>query len=187
MTRLMKLVLLAAALVAAPAAASAQEASSFDALAGRLRVGQEIWVTDLAGREVRGRLVRLSSDTLVLETGGQGRFGPPDVRRIRARDRDSLRNGALAGLATGGAMAAAWCIGANADDSSDVDARVECAEGIAVYPALGALAGLLVDAVIPGKIRVVYQTAPRSARPFTGTVVSPWLSARRGLAVSFTF
>ena len=43
------------------ATASAQEAtSSFDALAGRIRVGQQVWVTDAAGREVHGRFERLS-------------------------------------------------------------------------------------------------------------------------------
>jgi len=37
-----------------PGPVSAQEAvASFDALSGRIRVGETIWVTDTTGREVR--------------------------------------------------------------------------------------------------------------------------------------
>jgi hypothetical protein len=153
--------LMVAAFLATTAPASAQEsASSFAALAGRIRVGQMIWVTDTTGRELRGRLERLSTDELVLKTTGIDTFAAPDVRRVRARDRDSLKNGALIGLGVGGAIGSAWCIGAIADDSGDIDARVECAEGFTVFPGLGALIGLVVDAVIPGKMRVIYQTSP---------------------------
>jgi hypothetical protein len=91
--------------LATAAAASAQEpAASFDALAGRVQVGQRIWVTDTAGREVRGRLERLSSDGLVLKASGLEIFAAPDIRRVRARDRDSLKNGTLIGLAIAGGM-----------------------------------------------------------------------------------
>ena len=84
--------------LATAAAASAQEpAASFDALAGRVQVGQRIWVTDTTGREVRGRLERLSSEELVLKASGLETFAAPDIRRVRARDRDSLKNGTLIG------------------------------------------------------------------------------------------
>jgi len=45
-------------------------------------------------------------------------------------------------VGVGGAMGTAWCIGAVADDSAEIDARVECAEGFIVFPGLGALIGL---------------------------------------------
>jgi hypothetical protein len=190
MTRRARTVLImVAGFVTTTAVASAQEpAGSFDALAGSVQVGQRIWVTDTTGREVRGRLERLSSDGLVLKTRGLETFAAPEVRRVRARARDSLKNGTLLGLAIGGGMGTAWCIGAIADDSGDIDARVECVEGFTVFPGLGALIGLVVDAVIPGRVRVVYQ-APKSpaASPASVTVV-PWFSSRvRGLAVSFAF
>ena len=47
----------------------------------------------------------------------------------------------------------------------DIDARVECAEGFTVFPALGALIGLVVDALIPGRARVVYEAPPASDPP----------------------
>lgn len=182
--------LLLVAGIAATATVSAQEAApSFDALAGRIHVGERIWVTDAAGREVRGRLERLSGDGLVLKADGpETTFAAADVRRVRARDRDSLKNGTLIGLGIGGAMGTAWCIGAVADDSGDIDARVECAEGFTVFPALGALIGLAVDALIPGKLRVVYQASLPRETSRAGLVVVPLFSSRvRGLAVSFVF
>ena len=181
--------LVVAGFLGTAAATSAQEpAASFDALAGRIQVGQWIWVTDTMGREVRGRLEGLSSDGLVLKASGLEIFAAPDIRRVRARARDSLKNGALIGLGIGGGMGTAWCIGAIADDSGDIDARVECAEGFTVFPGLGALIGLAVDAVIPGKVRVVYQ-APLSQEvsPASLTVVPLFSSRVKGLAVSFAF
>jgi hypothetical protein len=180
--------LVAAGFLATAAAASGQEpASSFDALAGRVRVGQRIWLTDATGREVRGRLERIASDGLLLKTNTLESFAAPDVRRVRARARDSIKNGALLGLGIGAGMGTAWCIGAIADDSGDLDARVECAEGFTVFPGLGALIGLAVDAVIPGKVRVVYQAPSQEATRASLRVV-PWVSSRvKGLAMSFAF
>jgi hypothetical protein len=94
----------------------------------------------------------------------------------------------LIGLGIGGGMGTAWCIGAIADDSGDIDAPVECAEGFTVFPGLGALIGLVVDAVIPGKMRVVFQPSvpPRASR--ASLIVVPVVSSRvKGLAVSFAF
>ena len=183
------LVLLVAGGLATAAAASAQKpAASFDALAGRLQIGQVIWVTDPTGREARGKLERLSSDELVLKADGSKTFAAADVRRVRARDRDSLKNGALIGLGIGGGFGPAWCIGAVADDSGELDAGVECAEGFTVFPALGALIGFAVDAVIPGRMRVIYQASPSQEAPGARLMVAPLVSSRvKGLAVSFAF
>ena len=175
-----------AGFLATATVASAQEsAASFDTLAERIQVGQLIWVTDTRGREVRGRLERLSSDGLVLRTNGLELFGAPDVRRVRARDRDSLRNGTLVGLAIGGGLGTAWCIGAIADDSGDINAGVECAEGFTVFPGLGALVGLAVDAAIPGKMRVVYQPSPPQGSPRARLTIVPSFSRRRTAGVTF--
>jgi hypothetical protein len=114
-----------AGFLATAAVTSAQQpAGSFDALAGSIQVGQRIWVTDVTGREVRGRLERISTDGLTLKASGLEIFAAADVQRVRARTRDSLKNGMLIGLGIGGAMGTAWCIGAIADDSGDIDARV---------------------------------------------------------------
>jgi hypothetical protein len=144
-------------------------------------------VTDQSGREVRGRLERLSRDGLVLEWDRQVTLAASDVRRVRTRDRDSLKNGTLIGLGVGGGLGTAWCIGAIADDSGDIDARVECAEGFTVFPGLGTLIGLAVDAVIPGKMRVIYETPP-SPDARVRLMVAPLVSSRaKGVAVLFAF
>lgn len=50
------------------------------------------------------------------------------------------------------------------------------------------LIGLAVDAVIPGKLRVLYQASlPREASRATVMVVPLFLSHVRGLVVSFAF
>jgi hypothetical protein len=187
--RVWTVVLAVAGLAATSAAAFAQEAaSSFDALAGRIRVGQQIWVTDATGRDVGGRLERLSSDGLLLRAAGLVEFAAPDVRRVRARAPDSLKNGTLIGLGVGAGLGTAWCIGAVADNSGELDAGVECAEGFLVFPGLGALIGLAVDAVIPGKVRVVYQAPLPQGATGTSLTLVPLVSSRaKGLAVSFAF
>ena len=183
------LVLATAVVLATAAAASGQElAASFDALAGRIEVGQPIWVTDASGREIHGRLERLSSDGLVVRTDGLQTFAASDVRRVRARFRDPLKNGTLIGLGIGGGMASVWCVSAIADDSGTVNPRVECAEGVIVFPALGALIGLAVDAVIPGRVRVLYEAAVREGGPPASLIVRPLVSPHvHGVAVSFVF
>jgi hypothetical protein len=104
------------------------------------------------------------------------------------RDRDSIKNGMLIGLGVGAGMGTAWCIGAIADDSGDIDARVECAEGFTVFPGLGALIGLAVDAIIPGKMRVIYEASPSPEISRPRVLMTPLLSSRtKGLTVRFTF
>jgi hypothetical protein len=57
-----------------------------------------------------------------------------------------------------------------------------------VFPGLGALIGLTVDAAIPGKMRVVYQASPpRGASRASVTVVPLFSSRTKGLTVVFAF
>ena len=98
------------------------------------------------------------------------------------------RTGTLIGLGIGGGMGTAWCIGAIADDSGELDAGVECAEGFTVFPGLGALIGLAVDAVIPGKLQVVYQASPPPEASRANVMVVPVFSSHaKGVVVSFAF
>jgi hypothetical protein len=177
-------------ILATAATGSAQEpaAAPFDTLVERIRIGQSIWVTDQAGREVRGTLERLTNNGLVLKADGLEAFAAPDIRRVRARQSDSVKNGALIGLGIGGTLGTAWCIGAAADDSGDIDARVECAEGLIGFPGLGALIGMAVDAAIPGRVHVVYEAPRRGVASRMSVTVCPLFSSRaKGLALSFAF
>jgi hypothetical protein len=183
-------ILVAAALViVVPAVAAAQEpVTSFDRLNTRLKPGDTVWITDAAGREIKGRIQTLAPDAIALKGGDAGTLAARDVRLIRERGHDSLKNGALIGLGVGGGLAMAWCVGAAAE-SEDVDVGVECAEGFVVYGGLGALVGLGIDAARPGKLRLVYRAAggadsPRQARLFIAPVIMP---RTKGFAVGVGF
>lgn len=136
-----------------------ERVATFGDLGSRLRVGEMVWVTDVAGRELRGRLTGIAPDGLSLDGGRPTRLAAADIREVRRRDADPKKNGVLVGLGIGAALGTAWCVGAIADDSGEIDAGVECAEGYTVFPALGALAGLVIDAAIPGRMRVLYRQA----------------------------
>ncbi|MGE3707875.1 MAG: hypothetical protein AB7I13_21580 [Vicinamibacterales bacterium] len=179
--------LLVAAFAALATVASAQQpSSSLSAAVAGVTVGQRLWVTDAGGRETAGRFERLSGDGLVLRIPEIRAFGEGEVRRVRVRERDPLKNGTLTGLVVGAGFGTAWCIGAIADDSGEIDARVECAEGYTVFPGLGALIGLAVDAVIPGRLRTIYPSPAASTR--SQVTVVPLASRRvKGVALAVTF
>ena len=98
------IILVTAAALAAPAPAAAQApVTSFDQLNTRLKPGDTIWVTDAQGREVKGRINSLAPDSLGVDAGGFRTFAAGEVSIIQLRQGDSLGNGALIGLAVGGA------------------------------------------------------------------------------------
>jgi hypothetical protein len=166
----------AVGLLAAPGEAQ-PPASSFDQLQGRVAVGETLWVTDVDGRETRGQLAQLTPTGLTLNGRGTKLFEATAVSLIRHRQRDSLKNGALIGLAAGGGMAVAWCTGALLDDSGDLDPAVECSEGF-IFAGLGTLIGVAVDALVPGKMSIVFRAdrtrgaAHRSAAMLAPTIAS---------------
>jgi hypothetical protein len=167
--------------IVAPAVAAAQEpVRDFGQLNTRLRPGDTIWVTDAQGREVKGSILSLDTGALTVEGGGGRTFGAADVTTIKVRRGDSLRNGALIGLAVGGGIAAAGCI-AEKDYSDSF-----CPAYILLYPAMGLGIGVGIDAMIPGKKFEAYR-APGpsgSARLSIAPVITP---RTKGVAVAFSF
>jgi hypothetical protein len=103
-----------------------------------------------------------------------------DVTTIRQRRGDSLRNGALWGVASGAAvsgtlLALIWESG---------DSGGEAAAFVAIYSGIGAVIGVGVDALIVRR-QVIYE------RPVTGAAklsVAPVFGARRqGVLVTMRF
>jgi len=137
--------------------ASAQ--TSANDLRGQVKEGQKVAVTDEQGRELRGRIVNVTTDSLTLARGDRREAVQYD--QIVKIDRvDDLRNGALIGLGVGLALFA-------------LDAVVSSENGITLNPAgyvvigalyggLGAGAGAGLDALIGGN-RSIYQRG-RSTR-----------------------
>ena len=114
-----------------------------------------IYVTDDAGRQTEGKLLRLEPDSVVmLVEGAEQRFDVANVRRIDRRG-DSLKNGAWIGAALGVLFGT---ITAGISDCPGDDLGGDCpgfrigtfAGALGIYTAMG----VGVDALIPGRTRV---------------------------------
>ena len=179
--------------LAACAPCAAQEpVTSFSELAGKLRPGDTVWVTDAQGRELKGRIGSLEPGAMTLRGGGRT-FNLSDVRQVTVRRGDSVGNGATIGLAVGalaglGAGIAA-CAAYPKDDPLRGDACL-MAIGLFWMPgmAVGALVGVGIDAMIPGKTLVVYRAPVPGAHAAPRVSIAPLVTSRaKGVALSFSF
>ena len=178
---------LMAALVLAPSMARAQDpVRVFEQLDTRLKPGDTIWVTDLSGREIKGKLRKLSSTSLLLDAGGAPQdFQAARVGTVRLQTTDSLKNGVLWGALTG--FGAGWLSCAANPECAEDDggSRMSVAFGI-LGAAVGAGIGAAIDAAIKGPKLVVYRgVGPQAA---SRLLLSPIVTARRqGVRLSFSF
>lgn len=167
------LMLLAAASVEAQVVAG-----NFDQLRVLVKPGDTLTVIDGAGTRLRGKLTDVSASSLELDIAGTRRlFQDTDVTTIEKRGADSLRNGALIGFVTAGALFGP-AIGAL---TGDWGAAVV---GGLIYAGIGAGIGVGIDALIEGQ-RVIYAAsrpkpivsiAPTTGRSGRGVVLSVNLS-----------
>jgi hypothetical protein len=176
----------AVAFLLLPALVRGQEpVKSFDQLNTRLKVGDKIIVTDSHGREHEGRILVISPSALTLDSSAGQLEMSSDVQLVQDRAHDSLKNGALIGLACGlalGGLAAADCAGGDCEFSP---AAVFGIVG-GIYGGIGAAIGTGIDALIPGKKRVVYRAA--DGQPATRVLLSPVVTGRaKGVALSVVF
>jgi hypothetical protein len=136
--------------------ADAQElASDLNQLRVLVKPGDVLTVTDTGGQKVQGRLTELDDSRIVLALRNDQtrQFDGRMVTTIEKRGGDSLKNGALIGLATGGILGALGGVGyANAYDGNYTGWAV--AYGL-VYGGLGAAIGTGIDALITGN-RVIF-------------------------------
>lgn len=157
-------------------------ASSFVELAGTLKPGKTVYVTDGAGRKVKGKMTVLSASSLeVLIDGKEETFAEDRVRQIAERRRQT---GAFAGtgLVAGGVLGVVFGL--------TVGSRCSCtgqamALGIGLFGGAGAGAGAAIGSVVSYE-RVVY----RSSRPGPAATfgLSPFVSKHgTGLAASVRF
>ncbi len=101
-------------MVAMAATAHAQApATTFPELANHLTIGETVFVTNRAGKTVKGKVRQVSDSILVLGSGPDDlTLTASDVQRV-ARRGHTIRNGALIGLATGFVVGGAWAAGAD--------------------------------------------------------------------------
>jgi hypothetical protein len=158
-------------------------ASSFDQLGVLVKPGDKITVVDVTGREVEGRLAKLSRDGLTLiSPAGPRDLGEVDVAEIRQRRGDSLTNGAIIGAAAGTAYFLTLAALLGDSDGGDVIVSTAVAGGV-LFAGMGAAAGAGIDALITHR-QVIYRKVPAAK----SVSVSPLFGhGRRGAAVMVKF
>jgi hypothetical protein len=132
-----------------------------------------VFVLDDAGVETRGQLLRLDPDAIVvLVNGSERRFDTARVARVSKRG-DSLKNGALIGLAVGIVEAAVAVTTIKCGGSCD---RGLQAAWLTVNTGVYAAIGTGIDAAIQGRTVLYQAPAPR-----------PVIQSPRAAAVSVRF
>jgi len=144
-----------------------------------LGAARTVTVVDDRSNQFQGTIADASESRLVLRTLGRMReFQAADVREVRVRKDDSLKNGAVIGAAVGGGLTSLAFLDNECHDDP------ACYKAVVVYAGLGALAGAAIDALIHGTT-VLYHAPPRSDRLLT---LAPMTGAgRRGIAVMVRF
>jgi len=162
---------------------SAQQATSFDQLPLLVKPGDTVYVTAFSGNTVRGRIEQLTSTSLGLTVNGNRRdLLQTNVSQIRQWRNDSLKNGALIGLAVGAGVGTASTI-ANCSDRNS-EACGTAAISIPLLGGLGAAIGVGIDALIPAK-QTIYQNQTRTSRKFH---FAPILNRKdKGVKLAFSF
>lgn len=162
-------------LLATASAEAQQVAGTFDQLRVLVKPGDTLTVIDGAGTRSRGKLTDMSMSSLELDIAGSRRlFRDTDVNIIEKRGADSLRNGALIGFLTAGAIFGP-AIGALTGDWGAAIA------GGLVYSGIGAGIGVGIDALIESE-RVIYAAARPS--PITFNIAPTPRRSGKGVVVS---
>jgi hypothetical protein len=138
--------------------AAAQPATTLGGLETLENGNERVTVTDTAGRQFSGTLADVSETQLALKTSGETRqFSAQDIRSVRVRKGDSLRNGTLTGAAIGGGVTSLIFLDNECHDDPF------CYTVVGVWTGIGALIGMGVDALIHRNV-VVYTAPPSGAR-----------------------
>ena len=155
--------------------ASAQEpARTFEELRQRVQPGATVWVTNQAGNEVKGQLLDLTPNSLIL-TSKEGRLElmAAEAVRVRQKRSDRLWNGALIGAASTLVPSILYCrVGYEFGESCD-----ENVMDMVIVGAAGAAVGVLIDVAIKGR-QTIYQ---RPAGTMTVRLVP--LASRRSIGL----
>jgi hypothetical protein len=165
--------------VAAPAVEAQEPATSLDQLRVLVKPGDTVTITDDAGRETKGKIASLSSASLELSVdGGLRNFSESNVRVVRQRRPDSLRNGTLWGLAVGAG------IGLLAGFDGDGYDFAWGLGGAAMYGGIGAGIGVGIDAALKSNQTLLFNPARSQAALKLRPVMS---DGRVGMSASLSF
>jgi hypothetical protein len=169
-----RIALFGALFVGAGSPVSAQK-NGQPSLESVLTAGTTVWVTDSAGREEQIRIVGVSDNVVTATVGEDTRqLSTTDIVRVRARQSDSVLNGALIGAGAAVAAGLYLCAATEPWENCRDDFGPMLRIG-----ALGAGIGIAVDALIRGRTTVfererstALQAAPIVGRHSAGLQVS---------------
>jgi hypothetical protein len=141
--------------------------------------GRTVWITNSAGREDKARIVSVSGDMVTTTAGDDIRhIRTIDIMRVRARQSDSLLNGALIGVGAGVASGLFLCTRTEPWENCRDDVGPMFRIG-----AVGAGVGIAIDALIRGR-RTIYEVTQRAARLRATPIAAQHAG---GLQVSLSF
>jgi len=136
-------------------------------------------LTDSAGNRLAGEIAAILADRLILDVGGKKTtYGERDILEITRRGGDPLTNGAWWGFGIGAGFGSLGYGVCRATEACSAIAILI----IPVYGAMGAGAGVAVDALIRGE-KTVYRAPNRQIT----TAVAPMLGRRKGIGLAITF
>lgn len=174
-------VLLTAGLCASTAAIAAAQAFEENprTLASTVVPGATVWITDLGGAERRMRIVSVSDDMISASVGDEIRqLRAADIVRVRARQSDSVMNGALIGAGSAIAGGLLLCRLTETWENCRDDIGP-----ISLMGAIGAGVGIGLDALIRRR-QTIFDRSAGSSR----LRAAPILAAdAQGLQVSVRF
>jgi hypothetical protein len=165
--------------VAVEASAQAPDPqTSLAAVNGQIPPGEVIYVTDVTGATIRGKLAEITNDAVKVRVSATVRnVRAADVSRIQWEKQDSPLTGVLIGAGIGAIHGIYWLV-ADPNECTGLCAEDYVAIGV------GALVGGLIDRAIKKKV-TAYDTAEQKSRKVT---ISPFLIRdRRGLQLALTF
>jgi hypothetical protein len=179
MKRTLTAIYVFSSLLAATGVASAQE--PFADLQSKVKLGDQVSITDDSGQQTRGTLEHLGPTVRLSVDGASREWMPQQITEIRRRG-DSLRNGLAVGAASGGTAGALLGLAvASMLRNEGLDGGQAVLGLTALGVGIGAGIGVGLDALVTGST-VVYQRPTRSV--WVAPVVSPTARGVR-LGVSF--
>jgi hypothetical protein len=148
------IVAIAVALACPPPALGQEPAGTLEQLGLSVGSGDLVTVSTRTGTRVRGRILDVQTDQLVIDAGdGPRAWSADEIREVRRRTGDSVLNGAIIGAAVGGGLTSLLYL------DNECRGDPDCAKAVIVYAALGAAAGAGIDALIRAD-RVIYRGSP---------------------------
>jgi hypothetical protein len=167
-----------ALILLAPSQGSAQALRSFEDLALRVNLDDQLRVEDQSGLKATGRLTRLTCDEIAIQTAaGEKRLTNDTVRAVAVRGY-ALRKGALIGAGAFAVLGVVAMCSREAREGSG-----DCVFGSLSFAPLGAGVGLAMGALIP-QMRTVYRAPEnRASVPRSGGTIGVQASLLEDLAL----